>query len=890
MLPDEDKPKEQLINELAKLRQRNTELATVELKCRQAETILSAEEESYQRLFELFPIGVTVLDMKGVILYSNSAVYSKGGHTESEFTGKHFSKIASVRLKDIPIFIRVFNSVVRGKIPKPFEAVYQRKDGTTGWTELNISLIKVGRKRRILVIQHDISERKQAEEKLQQSEERYRVIFEDPTSANIYFDTKGRLVLVNQKAAQIIGKPVKDIIGKHTKYVYPARSIDMYLERVRHAVEIGETAEYTDFIESTDKWFLTRIVPIWGASRTIMGAQASTRDITEQKKAEEALWKSEQNFRNSLDSSPLGIRIVTAGGELLYANQVFLDIYGYGSIEELKAMPAKQRYIPQSYTEHQERKERRQLGKPVPSDYEISIVRKDGEVRHLVVFRKEVIWDGETQFQALYQDITERKRAEKALRQSAEKLRLMFESATEGITVTDLNGNIVDTNEATVRLHGFNSKQPLIGRSAFELIAERDHAKAMENLKKTLEEGPSGTLEYTLLREDGSEFPGELSAALMRDTSGNPAGFVALTRDITERKEAEEEIKSLAKFQSENPNPVLRVAKDGTILYANKMSLPLLGVWKCQVGQLLPDYLCQSILDVLRSGVPKYIEVECSEQTFSFIFAPVVDADYVNLYGRDITERKEAERREKELQRELNLSSRLAAIGELAAGVAHEINNPLTGILGFSERLMRKSTDEEASRDLERIHNEAKRAAKVMENLLTFARPHKPKKQYADINDILQKALELRAYELKTSNIKFVTDLSSSLPKTIADFQQIQEVFLNIILNAEQAMTEANRGGKLVIKTQKVKDCIRVSFADDGAGIPAEHLDKVFDPFFTTRGEKGGTGLGLSVCHGIVIEHGGTIYAKSKLGHKTTFFVELPPSTEEIDESKVAEE
>jgi len=246
----------------------------------------------------------------------------------------------------------------------------------------------------------------------------------------------------------------------------------------------------------------------------------------------------------------------------------------------------------------------------------------------------------------------------------------------------------------------------------------------------------------------------------------------------------------------------------------------------------------------------------------------------------DITERKQAEEREKQLQTELHLSSRLASIGELAAGVAHEINNPLTGMIGFSQRLLRKSTDEATSRDLERIHNEAQRAAKVVQNLLTFARRRESKKEYSDINDILGRALELRAYELRTSNIELAVELAPDLPKVMADFQQMQEVFLNIILNAEQAMTEAKGGGKLAIKTKKTKDNIRICFTDDGPGIPAEHLDRLFDPFFTTREEKGGTGLGLSVCHGIVTEHGGRIYAKSKPGKGATFFVELPLTAE----------
>jgi len=286
-------------------------------------------------------------------------------------------------------------------------------------------------------------------------------------------------------------------------------------------------------------------------------------------------------------------------------------------------------------------------------------------------------------------------------------------------------------------------------------------------------------------------------------------------------------------------------------------------------GEIVPGLFEMSV--ITKDGTEVPVEVTSAYTTYKGQRANVA-------FIRDITERKQTEEREKELQQQLNLSSRLASIGELAAGVAHEISNPLTGIMGFSQRLMRKSTDEEVSRDLEMIHNEAQRVAKVVGNLLTFARRHEPRKEYSDINDILRKALELRAYELETSNIEVALDLAPSLPKTMADFHQIQEVFLNIILNAEQAMSEANGGGKLSVKTQQTRDYIRISFADDGPGIPAEQLDKIFDPFFTTRGEKGGTGLGLSLCHGIVAEHDGRIYAKSKPGKGATFFVELPLS------------
>ncbi|GAI44825.1 unnamed protein product, partial [marine sediment metagenome] len=186
---------------------------------------------------------------------------------------------------------------------------------------------------------------------------------------------------------------------------------------------------------------------------------ATAVDITERKQAIEALSWAEQNFRNSLDNSPLGIRIVTAEGELLYANQAILDIYGYSSVEELRATPVKERYTPESYVEYKERKEKRRLGKPVPSNYEISIVRKDGEIRRLAVFRKEVVWNGKTQFQAIYQDITESKRAQEEI----VRLLKTVETAREAINVTSADGTIIYTNCAMDELFGYE-KGELIGK------------------------------------------------------------------------------------------------------------------------------------------------------------------------------------------------------------------------------------------------------------------------------------------------------------------------------------------------------------------------------------------------------------------------------------------
>lgn len=369
----------------------------------------------------------------------------------------------------------------------------------------------------------------------------------------------------------------------------------------------------------------------------------------------------------------------------------------------------------------------------------------------------------------LYEEV---KHSERILRESEQKLRLIYDSMTDGVITSDLHGKIMQINQAVGRMHKCEDHSELYGKNYSELVSSKDRKTFQQALKTTMKKEYLQDLEITLLTKDGNEFPAELSLAVLQPLSGEPEGFVIVTQDVSERKASEQ--------------------------------------------------------------------------------------------------------REKRLQRELELSSRLASIGELAAGVAHELNNPLTGVIGFSERLLRKVKDDAFSRDLQRVYQEAQRAAKVVENLRAFSRRTEPKKEWNRLDDILQKTLEMRLYELRTKNIEVLLELAADLPSVMVDFHQIQQVFLNIIGNAEQAMAESGKAGTLKIKTEGCGDYARVIFADNGPGIPPNVKDKLFDPFFTTRSDIGGTGLGLSICHGIVTEHGGKIYVESDPGQGTRFFVDLP--------------
>ena len=221
-------------------------------------------------------------------------------------------------------------------------------------------------------------------------------------------------------------------------------------------------------------------------------------------------------------------------------------------------------------------------------------------------------------------------------------------------------------------------------------------------------------------------------------------------------------------------------------------------------------------------------------------------------------------------------TDRLASLGELAAGTAHEFNNPLTSVIGLSELLMQREVPDDVREDLKIINNEAQRAANVARNLLAFGAKHAPSRQPDQMNSIIEDVLELRAYEHKQKNIDIDKRLAPDIPKITVDYFQMQQVFMNIIINAEYFMIEAHGGGTLTIASKKHNDTVRISVGDDGPGIPPENLSRIFDPFFTTKQAGKGTGLGLSICHSIVTEHGGHIYVDSQLGKGTTIFVDLP--------------
>ena len=244
---------------------------------------------------------------------------------------------------------------------------------------------------------------------------------------------------------------------------------------------------------------------------------------------------------------------------------------------------------------------------------------------------------------------------------------------------------------------------------------------------------------------------------------------------------------------------------------------------------------------------------------------------------RDVTERKEAEERKWSMEQQVQLAGRLAALGEITAGVAHELSNPLAAVQAYAQYLAsKKDLDETIKRDLEKVYAESQRATKISENLLSFARRHEPDRRLISLNEVIEKSVELHMYRLRVNNVHLWMELDPDLPRIMADFHQMQQIVVNMVTNAEQAITGARGVGSLTIKTENGGGTVQMVFVDDGPGIDAGHLNRIFEPFFTTKEDGKGTGLGLSICRRIVEQHGGRLLASSEVGKGTTFTVELP--------------
>jgi PAS domain S-box-containing protein len=596
----------------------------------------------------------------------------------------------------------------------------------------------------------------------------------------------------------------------------------------------------------------------------------------------------EQRYPSIAESTPDGMVTIDAQGKIVLWNRAAEKIFGY-TAEEMIGKPLTI-IMPERFREtHKSSLNRvvsgrkpRIIGKTV----EVTGLRKGKSEFPLELSMAKWKTGEGVFFTAVIRDITERKLAEEALQQSQERYQNLVENINDVIFEVDTEGNITYISPA-IELIGKYKADELIGQNFSRFVHPDDTPGLISSFRRVLA-GILKPFEFRVLDKDGSIRYARTNSR-QRMQHGQVIGITGVLSDITERKQTEEESNFRAQLLDAATDSIFVHDFDGNIIYAN-------GVAYKSRGYTKEEFMKMNIREL---AVPEYAVViepklsdflEAGKATFEFahfrkdksIMPVEIQSQIIEPGGRklvlgiarDITERKK-------MQDSLIITDRLAALGNMAGGFAHELNNPLTSVIGYAQLLLdRKDLPEDVRRDLTGIYEEARRASEVIKDFMAFALKQPQPKQPLGINDLIKDVLKLRQYEQKKTNIKVKTNFDPELPLVTVGPVRIRQVFLDIVTNAEYFMFEAHEGGTLTITTERAGEIVRASFSDDGPGIPPENLGQIFNPFFTTKEVGKGIGLGLSICHGIVTEHGGRIYVDSELDKGSAFVVELPISQE----------
>ena len=524
-----------------------SEQVAMAIERKQTDEALRESEERYKALYDRSLFGVFVHDLNGKFIDANEAALDLLGYKKENIPSLNFASLIdeSQLLKAFKVLEEIKKT---GYQKKPTEYKLKRKEGHYIWAETEASMIyREGKPFAIQGIARDITERKLMEEELRESEEKFRSMSASAQDGIIMIDSDGNISYWNDAAVSIFGYTKEEAIGKHMRIIIPEEYYDDYkkgfssFSKTGKGPKVERTRELTARRKNGTKFPIelslasVKIKNQWNGIGIV-------RDITERKRAERLLRDSEEKYRILAENAKDGIYIISPEG-FDYVNPAFEKIFGYKAKEVCdNHFNFLDLIHPEDRDLVREREQSRKNGKDLPPAYSFRIITKDGKTQYVEV--NTVSLPGEkVRILGILRDITERKHAEEALRESEEKYKTLVQTSPDAVTVTDLEGNITYVSPRTLELHGFQSAEEVIGKSAFSFIAPEYHEKAKKNLKKTLKVGTIRDVEYTFLKKAGTRFIGEFNSALIKDAEGNPKMFIGTTRDITESKKAKEAIK-----------------------------------------------------------------------------------------------------------------------------------------------------------------------------------------------------------------------------------------------------------------------------------------------------------------------------------------------------------
>ncbi len=755
---------------------------------------------------------------------------------------------------------------------------------------------------RLLPLVRQIAERRRVEEALRASEKKFSTSVETLLDGFAIFsairDETGHIVdfrydYINEAGCRLNHRSYEEQIGHTLLELLPKhKDIGLFDEYVR-LVETGqplvrESILYEDVFGGGQR--LARAFD-FRAVKLGDGFAVDWRDITERKRAEEALLESEKKYRSLFENMLSGFAyckiLVDENNQPI--DFVYLEVND--AFERLTGLK-REDVVGRKVTE------------AIPGTKEshpelLSIYGKvalTGEATKFDIYFEPLgIWlsiavysPQKGYFVAIFENITERKRAEEELKKSEERYKSLVNNVKLGIfrSTPGPTGAFLEVNPAMKEITGYSRKE-LLQMSVSELYVRPEAREAV--LKDVASALGKVAKELHIRKKDGTSIVVSDTKVAVRDSAGKILYFDGILEDITERKQAEEELKIKAQLLGMANDSICLHDLDGKIIYVNEASYQSRGYTRDELTKLnfwtliSPEYtklIEPRIKELMKKGKVAFESADIRKD--KSIMPVEVHARTIDLGGkklilsvrRDISERKQTEEELASAQAQAIQTDKLAALGRLAANVAHEINNPMTAILMASSFALEEIGEASPYKsELETINGEALRVRDIVKNLLDFARPSQGEIEEVDISSVVQNAMVLLGRQIEHQHIELKVDCTSQVLKVLVDKNQITQVCHNLLTNALDAMPQ---GGCLTISTRREKGYAVVRFTDTGAGIPPENLSRIFEPFFTTKRAAKGTGLGLSICHNIIDKYGGKIEVKSKVGKGSTFAVRLP--------------
>ena len=604
--------------------------------------------------------------------------------------------------------------------------------------------------------------------------------------------------------------------------------------------------------------------------------------------------KEEETILKFMNESKIGFYMTDINHVTTYVNPALINLLEVPDEQEL----INKEFLHERFWVNPEERAQvfKDFGKEFINSRELSLKTFKGREKYITILSSFTIGiQGQINgYQGIVYDISEKKElltlkeAKEAIKKSEKKWRLLAENVPDIIISVDQEGIIQFLNRSVSVFKLENT----IGTNFYEYFCPDQHQVVKESIKKVFQNAKPISFEVNTFGQLGLITTWETRAVPVIHDEQVVSVNLILT-DVTDSKKAIEKITSLAKFPSEDPNPVMRISKDCRILYANSASSPVLETWELDVRQFPPEPWFYRIKEVYGSGQRSTFELNCDDgHIFLITLHPIIDSGYVNVYGLDITNHKKMEKDKLELELQLRQKQKMEAIGTLAGGIAHDFNNILAAIQGYAElSLDDLSNDSPVHEKIELILSSSERAAKLVKQILTFSRNEEleQEKEPLYIVPIIKEVLDMLRSSLPTT-IKIDQKIQSESSTVLADPTQIHQVLVNLCTNASHAMcdkeggtievslTDINLGHQTRIGEELLERgyYIKLNVSDDGCGMEKEVLEHIFEPFFTTKNVNEGTGLGLSVVHGIVKSHGGAITVNSIPDKGTTFEIYLP--------------